>query len=115
VDHPVLKDVPTELHKEQISYYPAESADSGWSFVSEPKAIGFRQMGKGKIILVQSNLRNSIWDPDVERLFSSIVSFARNGSDKPLLLLDVSNVAANWSIFDSLNIPYKRIGELDRN
>ncbi len=104
--HPLLDQVPGTLRLKKIVNDALEGGDGGWRKLTTPCGLAVRRYGRGRIILVQLRLLETADDPVSERLLRNILRYARDGSGKPLLVLDSGNGALP-SALDALGIDYR--------
>ena len=110
-DHPILEGVPGKIDLSKIVNDALEGGDSSWTHLSEPKGLAVRTLGEGHVIVMQMGVRHLINDPAVTRLVGNVLKFAKQGSDKPLLVID----PGNRFVFRVLSLHgerYKLLGEL---
>ncbi len=86
--HPLLAGLPKSLHWTKVVNDALAGGDAGWLKLTEPWALGVREVGKGRIILVQIPVERSLEHPEAVQLARNLLDQARGGSELPLLVVD---------------------------
>lgn len=109
-DHPVLEGVPETFSSRRI-INDALDAGEEWTHLTDPKGLAVRQYGAGRIVLAQMDISHSINDPAISTLFRNIFAYARQGSDKPMLVIDPGEESV-FGLLASYSLPYKVLGDM---
>lgn len=87
-NHPITEGLPRKIVGEKIVNDALVSAGKDWLVLTDPAALAVYNHGKGHIVVCQLRVLQLFHQPECEQLVRQILSFARAGSDKPLLVLD---------------------------
>lgn len=107
-DHPILSGVPETIDLKRVINDSLEGGGPEWTHLSDPKGLAVRDYGKGRIILVQMDIGNKIDNPALKKLFANVMAYAKNGSDKPVLVIDPGS-GAIYGLLGLYEQPYKTL------
>ena len=110
-DHPIFEGIPDTIEIGRIINDGLEGGEPEWTHLTDPKGLAVRKYGKGYIVLTQMDIQRSMNMPVVSNLFNNVLKFAKQGSDKPVLVLDPGGRAV-YSILNLYGQDFKTLGEL---
>ncbi len=108
-DHPIFKGLPETIHRRWVANNKIVSSDDSWTCLGDPCALAERRVGKGKILMFQSDARPWIFFPDMQLYMKNAVDYIKGDKDGPLLVLDWGD-ETGVAVLDKLGIDYIRLG-----
>lgn len=104
--HPITEGLPERIEGEKIVNDALVEAGEGWEVLSEPAALAVGRIGEGKVVVCQLRVLELFSLPHCRRLVGNILGFARDGSEKPLLVID-EGTGALQTVLYGLDLPWE--------
>ncbi len=104
--HPITEGLPATVEAEKIVNDALQQAGEGWQVLTDPPALAVRKIGRGQVVICQLRVLELFSLPLCRRLVSNTLAFARDGSDKPLLVLDEGTGALETALY-ALDLPWQ--------